>query len=161
MNKNFRLSVNSQLHFETFESEALNLDVIKDSENNYHVLKNGKSYRFKLNQGNFHRKKYAVELDSKTYQIQISNELDKLIKTMGFSDSRTKHLDSVIAPMPGVILDLKVRPGDLIKEGEILLILEAMKMENAILCPKDSKVKSVFVSIDDSVEKGKLLIEFE
>ena len=62
--------------------------------------------------------------------------------------------------MPGLILDLKVAPGDLVKKGDVVLILEAMKMENSIKSPGDGVVKAVNVSLKQSVEKNQVLIQF-
>ena len=59
---------------------------------------------------------------------------------------------SVNAPMPGTILDVKVQQGQQVKKGDVLVILEAMKMENEIQAPCDGKVASVNVRKGDSVE---------
>ena len=75
------------------------------------------------------------------------------------SDPQPK-VNNVRAPMPGLIIDLKVRNGDTVKAGDALLILEAMKMENIIKAPGDATVKSVKVSKGDGVEKNQVLIEF-
>lgn len=64
---------------------------------------------------------------------------------------------SVNAPMPGNILDVKVKPGDSVKAGDTLLILEAMKMENEISAPQDGTVASVDVRKGDVVDSGALL----
>lgn len=60
--------------------------------------------------------------------------------------------------MPGTILDVKVAPGAAVKAGDPLVILEAMKMENDIVAPKDGTVASVSVKKGDSVEAGTLLV---
>jgi biotin carboxyl carrier protein len=57
-------------------------------------------------------------------------------------------------------LDLKVGPGDVVKKGEVVLILEAMKMENSIKSPGDGIVKAVKVSLKQSVEKNQVLLQF-
>ena len=64
---------------------------------------------------------------------------------------------SVKAPMPGNILDVKVSAGASVKAGDVLVILEAMKMENEIMCPRDGVVASVNTSKGASVESGTLL----
>jgi len=64
---------------------------------------------------------------------------------------------SVTAPMPGKILDVKVKVGDSVKSGDVLLILEAMKMENEIVAPKDGVVKEIRVTPGDSVNRGDVL----
>ncbi|MBY0435500.1 MAG: acetyl-CoA carboxylase biotin carboxyl carrier protein subunit, partial [Cyclobacteriaceae bacterium] len=69
-------------------------------------------------------------------------------------------VNAVKAPMPGLIIDLRVNAGDTVKTGDPLLVLEAMKMENIIKAPGDGTVKQVKIKKGDSVEKGQLLIEF-
>lgn len=64
----------------------------------------------------------------------------------------------VNAPMPGTILDVKVAQGQAVKKGDILLILEAMKMENEILAPQDGTVAQVAVSKGASVNSGDALV---
>ena len=64
----------------------------------------------------------------------------------------------VKAPMPGNILDVKVKAGASVKAGDILVILEAMKMENEILAPQDGTVAAVNVSKGDTVNSGDVLV---
>lgn len=63
----------------------------------------------------------------------------------------------VSAPMPGNILDVKVKPGDSVKAGDVLMILEAMKMENEISAPQDGTVAGVNVRKGDTVNSGDTL----
>ena len=65
--------------------------------------------------------------------------------------------EQVTSPMPGTILSINVAAGDTVKRGQVLMILEAMKMENEIMCPCDGKVASVNTSKGSSVESGTLL----
>ena len=61
--------------------------------------------------------------------------------------------------MPGSIVDISVKQGDLIKEGDVLLVLEAMKMENEITAPRSGTVRAVHVKVGDNVDSGDLLVE--
>ena len=65
---------------------------------------------------------------------------------------------AVKAPMPGNILDVKVKAGASVKAGDVLVILEAMKMENEILAPQDGTVASVNVNKGDTVNSGDVLV---
>lgn len=65
---------------------------------------------------------------------------------------------TVSAPMPGKILKVSVQPGSTVKSGELLLVLEAMKMENEILSPASGTVKEVRVKAGDSVNTGDTLV---
>lgn len=66
--------------------------------------------------------------------------------------------EPVESPMPGTVLDVKVKPGDSVKAGDTLLVLEAMKMENAIVAPKDAKIVAVPVTKGQTVESGTVLV---
>ena len=65
--------------------------------------------------------------------------------------------EQITSPMPGNILSVNVAAGDTVKRGQVLMILEAMKMENEIMCPCDGKVVSVSVAKGAAVESGTLL----
>ena len=64
----------------------------------------------------------------------------------------------VAAPMPGKMLGVKTENGKAVKKGEVLLILEAMKMENEIVAPQDGTIASVNVSVGSQVEAGDTLV---
>ena len=65
--------------------------------------------------------------------------------------------EQVTSPLPGTILSINVAAGDTVKRGQVLMVLEAMKMENEIMCPCDGKIASVNTSKGASVESGTLL----
>lgn len=66
--------------------------------------------------------------------------------------------EPVKAPMPGVVLDIKVAVGQAVKHGDCLIILEAMKMENEIFCPVDGTVESITATKGQNVNSGDVLI---
>ncbi|MBL1215331.1 MAG: biotin/lipoyl-binding protein [Ignavibacteriae bacterium] len=72
-----------------------------------------------------------------------------------------KNPKKVFSVIPGLILDVFVKEGQSVKDGDKLLVLEAMKMKNSITSPLNGKIKTVNVSQGESVPKGFLLIELE
>ena len=158
---NHKVKVNSTSNFDIKDSDISKLDVEKISESKYHILQNSKPFKAELVDSNFNRKKYTVKINNHNYSVDISNPLDLLINKMGFTFGTTKHVNSIKAPMPGLILDIHVKEGQEVKEDEGLLILEAMKMENVITSPRDGVIKYVNIDKGDAIDKGHLLIEFE
>ena len=65
------------------------------------------------------------------------------------------------APMPGLVLDVKVSPGDSVTTSDVVLVLEAMKMENNIKAPAEGVVKSIEIEKGQAVEKNQVLVTFE
>ena len=69
--------------------------------------------------------------------------------------------EKINAPMPGNILDVKVAAGQMVKKGDVLVILEAMKMENEIMAPRDGKVAQVACTKGSTVNTGDALVVLE
>ncbi|MCI1966520.1 MAG: biotin/lipoyl-binding protein [Oscillospiraceae bacterium] len=69
--------------------------------------------------------------------------------------------ETVASPMPGTIVSTNVNPGQSVKKGDVLIVLEAMKMENEIMAPHDAQVASVLVNKGDSVESGTPLVTLQ
>ncbi|MCP4022527.1 MAG: acetyl-CoA carboxylase biotin carboxyl carrier protein subunit [Desulfobacteraceae bacterium] len=67
----------------------------------------------------------------------------------------------ILAPMPGTIIQVHVKPGDDVIEGQEMLVLEAMKMENPIVATTAGKVKEVNIAVDDKVATNQVLLSFE
>jgi|SRR6478672_5717559 len=161
MSNSYQLSVNNSNQFERTESDLQNLDAVSIERDKFHILKDGKPYKAEITSADFLSKKYTVKVNNNTYEVIIADELDSLIKSMGIERGRTKVVNAIKAPMPGLILEISVSVGQEVKENDPLLILEAMKMENSFLSPRDGVIKSIAVEKGNAVDKGQLLIEFE
>jgi biotin carboxyl carrier protein len=116
-----------------------------------------------------------IEVNGSTYSVDIHKEV-KVTKTPKLvrskiepsseadiartsSPAERKGGGRIKAPLPGTILELKVSAGDMVKVGDTLLIMEAMKMENNIKSDKEGKIESIKVKNGDSVLEGDVLIE--
>jgi len=96
----------------------------------------------------------------KNYSVSVENfQLAKLRNRLGISKASAK-IKAIKAPMPGLVLQVSVSAGDVVKAGDTIVVLEAMKMENPIKSSGDGVVSKVHVQAKDSVEKGATLIEF-
>jgi biotin carboxyl carrier protein len=156
-----KAKVNDVHEFEFEQEQIQNLDVQKTTSGSHHLLVNDKSVTSKIVSSDFLNRTYTVKINTNIYQIQISNELDVLINDMGLSLSANQVINEIKAPMPGMILDVMAEVGQEVKEGDNLLVLEAMKMENTIMAPRDAIIKSINIEKGKTVGKNEVLIEME
>lgn len=157
----YQVTVNNTFNFKIDKQTVKQLDALHVSDSEFHVLHKHVSYKAEITKSNFQEKLYNVKVNNTVYNIHILDQLDVLIKEMGFEISTTKEINEIKAPMPGLILDITVSVGEEVKEHDTLLILEAMKMENALTSPRAGIIKTIAVAKGDTVDKNELLIEFE
>ena len=161
MDNIYKLLVNNSAPFEFTENSLQNLDAVKVEEAKFHVLKDNKPYKAEIVSADFISKKYTVKINNNTYEVAISGALDELIKSMGIERGRTKVVNAIKAPMPGLILEINVSVGQEVKENDPLLILEAMKMENTLSAVQDGVVAEICAKEGDSLAVDQLIIRFE
>jgi biotin carboxyl carrier protein len=142
------------------DGKTLSWDLINISKDHFHILYKNKTYRAEVVKRDLETKIFTIKLNGKTHSVKLKDKFDLLLEKMGIADAGAAKLNHIKAPMPGLIIDLKVKAGDTVKAGDALLILEAMKMENILKSPGDGVVKNVKVKKGDSVEKSQVLVEF-
>lgn len=139
----------------------LDWDLQQIDEHTYHLLKGNVSYKLELVHIDIQEKTLAVKLNNKLAQVVIKDRFDLLLDKLGMNAASTKPVGNIKAPMPGLILEINVKAGDVIKKGDPVLILEAMKMENVLKSSGDGEIKEVLVGPGSSVEKNQVLIIFK
>jgi biotin carboxyl carrier protein len=144
----------------TVNGEKLTLDIARIDGKYFHVIFRDKSYRAEIVATDKTLKVVTVKINGRRYNVNVKNKFDLLLEKMGMQNGVSGKLNSIKAPMPGLIIELKVKDGDVVKQHDPLLILEAMKMENIIKAPGDGVVRHVKVQKGNSVEKNQVLIEF-
>ena len=112
-------------------------------------------------------KKYRVNVNGTVYEVDVEDisgaapvaapAAAPAAATVAAPVSAPAGGEQVTSPMPGNILAVNVAAGDTVRKGQVLMILEAMKMENEIMCPCDGKIVSVSVTKGATVESGTLL----
>jgi len=106
-------------------------------------------------------KTYDVTAAGHTWTVRVKDERDLLLERFGLDEALGAGEIAIRAPMPGLVLEVRVAVGDTVAVDEGLLVLEAMKMENELKAPAEGQVKAIHVVSGDAVGKNELLIEFE
>lgn len=95
----------------------------------------------------------TLAIGSGKYKTELTRKFEKRVNWVAPNPNDIK------AVIPGTIIDVYVKPGQKVKKGEIILVLEAMKMQNQILMPFDGKIKTIHVKPEERVSKNQLMIE--
>lgn len=140
--------------------EPFKLNVSENGPMIYHVGWKGKNYDVQIVTGDddIHPK---IRVNGNTFNVEIVDKFDELLKELGMESLVVKRINDIKSPMPGLVLEIKVKSGQAVKKGDPLIILEAMKMENVIKSPGDAEIKEVMVKPSEAVEKNQLLITFD
>lgn len=156
--KQYEVKVNDFV-FSFSENEVMAADIVMQAPNNFHILQNNSAATAHIIDADLSRRAFKVTVAGEIFYAEIKNELDLVIDSMGYANAAGAKLTSIKAPMPGLVLEISVKPGQEVAAGDKLLILEAMKMENSILIQDNAVIKSIAVKPGQAVEKGQLLVE--
>ena len=121
----------------------------------FSVLVDGKSFESYIYPG---EPEWQVLLHGRLYQAKVEDEREKRLRAAAggrVAEGIEFHLK---APMPGLVISVNVSEGDDVKKGQVLLILESMKMQNELKAPRDGKVNRVRVKPGESVEQKQTLL---
>jgi biotin carboxyl carrier protein len=103
----------------------------------------------------------SFSIDGKFVKTVVKDDQELLLERLGFSTEELASAGLLEAPMPGKILELLVSEGDEVEEGQPVVILEAMKMENELKAPATGTVATIVVAENDNVEKNQTILEIE
>lgn len=131
------------------------------SDRSWSVVLHGRRFKVEVEKGPDAEGNATVRINGVRKDIRVLDERTQLLEKMGMSVATAAGSGDVTAPMPGKVLEVLVEPGYAVEEGQPLLVLEAMKMENVIKATAAGIVSGVPVQKGDAVEKGSLLIGFE
>jgi acetyl/propionyl-CoA carboxylase alpha subunit len=141
--------------------EISQANFLRKSDTEFHLIQGNRSVSVRLINMDATGKKMTLEVDGESFQVEIRDVLEQMLDKLGFSAVSTKQIKDIKAPMPGLVLDIHVTAGQEVAEGDKILILEAMKMENSLMIHTNAKIKSVLVKKGQAVEKNQVLVELE
>jgi len=157
-----KYSVYTSSHSFDIDSDSIrNMDIVKISSEKIHFIENGICHECNVISVNTKDKLVTLELDGEIYELNILSPIDNLIKEMGMNVVKENSQKELLAPMPGLILDVLIEIGQEVKTDDSLVILEAMKMENILKAEGEGIVKDIKIKKGDTVDKRQVLIELE
>lgn len=149
-------------HFDfSFEENDFDWDCVEVKSGQFHILFKGRSLLADVVEFNSSEKTFVIRINNSNYHVQLEDQYDELLKSLGMDGLSGQKESEIKAPMPGRVLDVMIQVGDYIAKGDSVLVLEAMKMENVIKSPADGVVKTICIKKEQAVEKNHVLISFE
>ena len=107
------------------------------------------------------RGRYTLSVDGFRYEVEALDERTRAIRDLSAASAAATGPAPLKAPMPGLVVRVAVRSGDVVAAGQGLVVMEAMKMENELRASSAGRVKAVHVQPGTAVDKGALLVELE
>jgi len=138
--------------------EEIKLDLLKLKEGSFHIIQNHHSYNIEVLAINVDEKNMELRVNNNNYRVQLKDQYDELLHRLGMDEMTSNKVNDLKAPMPGLVIGVNVSEGQSIKKGDVLITLEAMKMENTLKAVADAVVKKVAVKKGSAVEKNEVLI---
>ncbi|MEO5647843.1 MAG: acetyl-CoA carboxylase biotin carboxyl carrier protein subunit [Chitinophagaceae bacterium] len=136
-------------------------DRISIGNGHFHILKDNRSYSCEVLDFVKEKKIFSIRVNGNIYNVQVKDRFDALLKQLGMEGTAVIKVNTIKAPMPGLVLKIMVEEGQELNTGDAVLILEAMKMENIIKSPGTGIVKTIKVKAKDAVEKNQVLVELK
>jgi len=157
-NKQFTFELNGSKNDLTITGNESNIQFEKIADNHFSILIGTSSYNAELIHLDAASKTACIKVNGNKYDLVLKDQYDELLKSLGIDAGASKKINDIKAPMPGLVLKVLVKDGDVIKKGDNLLVLEAMKMENSIKAPADATIKAIKITPGDKVEKNQVMI---
>jgi biotin carboxyl carrier protein len=138
------------------DDEVVNIDMRQMLDTTmYSLIINGVSHDVRMNEGDG---VYLTELSGKIFEVVVEDERTRRLAGLKGGPGAITGEAIIKAPMPGVVIDVLVAQGQEVEKGEIVVILESMKMQNEFKAPRSGKVHTVRVASGDKVEQGAVML---
>ncbi len=145
----------------TVNGAPYELDLVGNAQEGFSLIHQNQSHRIQVLEADYDSKSFTLNINGALYTVEAADKYDLLLKELGMEHLAGAAVNDLKAPMPGLVLDIKIAAGDTIKKGDPVLVLEAMKMENVLKAEADATVKAVLCEKGAAVEKNQVLVELE
>ncbi len=154
------LTLTSSSGVANINGKATPAEVEQADERLFTVTLAGDSYTVAVLEYNADTRMLALRVNGKRIELQLATRADELSALIGADKAGARNMTNLRAPMPGLLRAIKVQAGAIVKKGDPLVVLEAMKMENVLKAAAEGTVSEVLVKEGEAVEKGQTLIKF-
>ncbi|NUM43125.1 MAG: biotin/lipoyl-binding protein [Anaerolineales bacterium] len=124
----------------------------------YSLIVNGHSYEAFVSPN---QNEWQVMLHGNLYEVRVEDERERRLRAAAVGSGKEHAEFNLKAPMPGLVVAIPVSEGQEVKKGEVLVILESMKMQNELKSPKAGTVGAIRVNVGTSVEQKQVLLTVE
>lgn len=135
-------------------------NILESGVGHFHMLFGNKSYRIQVLEKDNMKGELRLSVNEEEILVKTNDPVEEALEKMGINMGASTQIKELKAPMPGLVLKVIAAEGAIVRKGDPLLVLEAMKMENVIKSPTEGTIGSVQIFTGDKVEKNQILIIF-
>ncbi|MDO4161288.1 MAG: acetyl-CoA carboxylase biotin carboxyl carrier protein subunit [Prevotellaceae bacterium] len=140
------------------DGKPFDVDIVMAENGSCSIIHDGNSYNAELIRDDG-GKSYDVNMFYRSYHVDIVDTQSKYLRMK--QNDNVKQDDKIVSPMPGKVVKIPVKPGDRLKDGDIVIVLEAMKMQSNYKVTSDCIVKDIMVAEGDSVNANQVLVTLD
>lgn len=154
-NEHYTIDINHEGQV-TLNGEVINAEMRQTMDTTmYSILIDNQSHDIRMNEGDG---VYIVQLNGQIFEVVVEDERTRRLAGLKSGSSAATGEVILKAPMPGVVVEIPVKQGQEIKQGDIVLILESMKMQNEFKAPRDGAIHAIRVAPGDKVDQNAVLM---
>ncbi len=166
----------SEIYFAEVEGKEYQIEILSETrvvingtphEIDIHTLKQGSSCSLLFDGRSFEPTAFnengdwEILLKGRLFNIRVENEMGRRLRLASGSTSPQTGKYTLFSPMPGLVIDIPVEVGAQVEKGDVLVILESMKMQNELRAPRAGKITSIQVALNDNIERKETLLILE
>ena len=151
-------SVSFESNDTRINDQPMALDIIEIDAHRLHVICQNQSYNIEIISKNTEDQTVQLKINHRLYHVSLKTEMDLMLQGLGLDTAKVKKVKDLKSPMPGLVLKILVEEGQAIEQGDAVLVLESMKMENILKASNAGIVAKIGCRVGQNVDKNEVLI---